>query len=321
MDIINKRGVDVMDITAVKQQIQKKEPQHFYIFVGEEVAVMDIYINKIAECINVKPTRADSIADIMPKLTTNSFLSVPQCYVIREDNDFIKSDAVQDFVDEKIQNKNIVVLCFYSLDKRTKFYKAYNDSIVNFERLNEQILSKYVHKEIELSERSTRMLIEICESDLSRIYLEIDKIKTYSKYNALTYEAALKELIDAGTIYEPPYDAIFDFVDAVLRRKVRLAYNLYSQCQDIGEANMTLLSVLYNNAKAVLQVQSCTSKDIAKSTGLTGFQIKLAKEKMGHYKNRELVDMMKLIQRVERGIKTGEIEDAMSIEYVLANVL
>jgi hypothetical protein len=42
---------------------------------------------------------------------------------------------------------------------------------------------------------------------------------------------------------------------------------------------------------------------------------------MGHYKNRELVDMMKLIQRVERSIKTGEIEDAISIEYVLVNVL
>ena len=81
MDIVYKRGLDVMDITAVKQQIQKKEPQHFYIFVGEEVAVMDMYINKIAECINVKPTRADSVVDIMPKHTTNSFLSVPQCYV------------------------------------------------------------------------------------------------------------------------------------------------------------------------------------------------------------------------------------------------
>ncbi len=310
-----------MDITAVKQQIQKKEPQHFYIFVGEEVAVMDIYINKIAECINVKPTRADSVADIMSKLTTNSFLSVPQCYVIREDKEFIKSDAVQDFVDDKIQDKNIVILCFYSLDKRTKFYKAYTDSIVNFERLNEQITSKYIHKEIELSERSTRMLIEICENDLSRIYLEIDKIKTYSECNKLTYEASLTELINAGTIYEPPYDAIFDFVDAVLRKKVKLAYNLYRQCQDIGEANITLLSVLYSNAKALLQVQSCTSKDIAKSTGLTGFQIKLAKERMGHYKNRELVDMMKLIQKVERSIKTGEIEDAISIEYVLVNVL
>ena len=215
-----------MDITVVKQQIQKKEVQHFYIFVGEEIEVMKVYTDKIAECINVKPTRADSVADIMPKLTSNSFLSIPQCYVIREDNEFIKSDAVQDFVDEKIQNQNIVILCFYSLDKRTKFYKAYNSSIVEFNRLNEQILSKYVHKEIDLSERSTRMLIEICENDLSRIYLEIDKIKTYSECNKLTYEASLTELINAGTIYEPPYDAIFDFVDAVLKRKVILMRKL-----------------------------------------------------------------------------------------------
>ena len=315
-----------MDITAVKQQIQKKQPQHFYIFVGEEVAVMDIYINKIAECINVKPTRADSVADIMHKLTGNSFLSVPQCYVIREDTDFIKSDVVQDFVDEKIQNQNIVILAFYSLDKRTKFYKAYNSSIVNFERLNEQITSKYVHKEIELSERNTRMLIDICENDLSRIYLEIDKIYQLAGYfqrveKMVSSDKVFDSLVKEGVIYEPPYDAIFDFVDAVLKMNVKLAYNLYRQCQDIGESNLVLLSVLYNNAKAVLQVQSCTSDNIAKTTGLTGFQIKCAKEKCGRYRNRELVDMMRLIQRVEKGIKTGEIEESVSIEYVLVNCL
>ena len=315
-----------MDITVVKQQIQKKEPQHFYVFVGEEVAVMDTYINKIAECINVKPTRADTVADIVPKLTTTSFLSVPQCYVIREDAEFIKSDAVQDFIDEKIQDKNIVILCFYSLDKRSKFYKAYNHSIVNFERLNEQILSKYIHKEIDLSERNTKELISLCENDLSRIYLEIDKIYQLAGYfqrveKLINYDEVFHILVASGVIYTPPYDAIFDFVDAVLKRQKELAYNLYRQCQDIGEANMTLLSVLYSNAKATLQVQSCTSKDIANSTGLTGFQIKLAKERIGHYKNRELVNMMKLIQNVERSIKTGEIEDVASIEYVLVNVL
>lgn len=307
-----------MDITTVKQQIKNKQPQHFYIFVGEEVAVMDIYINKIAECINVKPTRADAVLDIMPKLTGNSFLSVPQCYVIREDTDFIKSDAVQDFADEKIQNQNIVILAFNSLDKRTKFFKAYNDSIVYFERLNEQILSKYIHKEIELSERNVRTLIEICEFDLSRIYLEIDKIKSFAKDN---FDAAFLKLVKEGVIYEPPYDAIFDFVDAVLKKQVKLAYNLYKQCQDIGESNLTLLSVLQSNAKAVLQVQSCTSNDIAKTTGLTGYQIKLAKEKCGHYSNRELVNMMRVVQNVERGIKTGEIEESISIEYVLVNCL
>ena len=310
-----------MDITVVKQQIQKKEVQHFYIFVGEEIEVMKVYIDKIAECINVKPTRADSVADIMPKLTSNSFLSTPQCYVIREDNEFIKSDAVQDFVDEKIQNQNIVILCFYSLDKRTKFYKAYNSSIVEFNRLNERNLSVLIAQKIQLSEHSTKLLMEICEFDLGRIYLEIDKIKTYSEYNKLTYEASLTELINAGTIYEPPYDAIFDFVDAVLKRKVKLAYNLYQQCRDIGESNLALLSVLFTNAKAVLQVQSCTSKDVAKSTGLTGWQIKCAKDKCGYYRNRELVQMMRIVQNTEKGIKTGEIEESMAIEYVLVNVL
>ena len=313
-----------MDITSVKQQIQKKEPQHFYIFVGEEVAVMDIYIRKIAECINVKPTRADTIVNILPKLTSNSFLSVPQCYVIREDTDFIKSDAVQDFVDNKIQNKNIIILAFNSLDKRTKFYKAYNNSIVYFERLNEQILSKYIHKEIDLSERNTRMLAEICEYDLSRIYLEIDKIKSYHGAHKMPngyYDSIFEDLVKEGVIYEPPYDAIFDFVDAVLKRNIKLSYNLYRQCQDIGESNLVLLSVLYTNAKAVLQVQSCTSDNVSKTTGLTGFQIKCAKEKCGRYRNRELVDMMRLIQRVEKGIKTGEIEEPISVEYVLVNCL
>ena len=312
-----------MDITSVKQQIKNKQPQHFYIFAGEEVAVMDIYINKIAECINVKPTHADSVADIMSKLSSNSFLSVPQCYVIREDTDFIKSDAVQDFVDEKIQNKNIVILAFNSLDKRTKFYKAYNDSIVYFERLNEQILSKYVHKEIELSERNTRTLIEICEYDLSRIYLEIDKIRTYTSCGeySKTHDQAFEQLVKDGVIYEPPYDAIFDFVDAVLKRKVKLSYNLYRQCQDIGESNLAILSVLYSNTKSALQVQSCKSQDVANSTGLTGFQIKCAKDKCGYYSNRELVNMMRLIQKVEKGIKTGEIEESISVEYVLVNCL
>ncbi len=310
-----------MDITAVKQQIQKKEPQKFYIFVGEEIEVMRTYINKIAECINTKPVYADTVADIMPKITTNSFLSTEQCYVIQEDKEFIKSEAIQDFIDEKIQNNNIIILTFGSLDKRSKLYKTYNDSITYFERLTERVLSSYIAREITLSERNTRILIEICENDLGRIYLEIDKIKTFASIKGTNYDVAFQQLLSEGIIYEPPYDAIFDFVDAVLKRKVKLAYNLYQQCISFGESNLALLSVLFNNAKAVLQVQSCSSKDIAQATGLTGFQIKCAKDKCGIYKNRELVNLMKVVQKVEKGIKTGEIEEQFSIDYVLVNVL
>ena len=310
-----------MDITAVKQQIKNNTPSKFYVFVGEEVTVMREYIERIAHCINVEPTYADTVLDIMPNLTSKSLLSVPQCYVIREDKDFIKSDALQDFIDEKTQNKNIIILCFYSLDKRSKLYKAYKDSIVYFERLNERILSKYIAQKIELSERNVRTLMEICEFDYGRCLLEIDKIKTFADIKGTNYDVAFQQLLSEGAIYEPPYDAIFDFIDAVLKHKVKLAYNLYQQCMDIGESNLALLSVLFSNARSTLQVQSCQSKDIAQSTGLTGFQIMKAKERCNVYTNRELVSMMRLIQKVERGIKTGEMEEQFSVEYVLINVL
>lgn len=316
-----------MDITTVKQQIKNKEPQHFYVFTGEEVAVMDIYINKIAECINTKPIRAESIIDIMPRLSGTSFLNTAQVYVIREDTDFLKQEkSWQAFIDGSIQKNNIIILCYNSLDKRSKFYKQYNSILVEFTRLNEQILSKYALQKIKLSSNNLHTLIEVCEYDLSRIYLEIDKILAYGysiedKNEYGRYDRAFEKLLAAGVIYKPSYDAIFDFIKAFMKRDANTAFKLYQMCMDIAEPNMRILSVMHTTAKQVLQVQACQSSDIAKSTGLTGFQIHNAKELINHYSNRELVDMIRCIRKAEKGIKTGEIEDMMSVPYVMVNML
>ena len=74
------------------------------------------------------------------------------------------------------------------------------------------------------------------------------------------------------------------------------------------------------NCRQVLQVQSYTGNDILNATGLTQRQGNKAKEKLGHYTNRQLINIMKLVQRVEEGIKTGRIEDSVSVEYILAEI-
>lgn len=135
--------------------------------------------------------------------------------------------------------------------------------------------------------------------------------------NMNKYDEAFEKLLEDGTIHQFPKDAIFDFVDAILDRKVNQVYDLFRQCQEVGEGTLVMLSVLYNNVKAVLQVQSCDNKDITGTTGLTGWQIKCAKEKAGVYSNEDLMYLMKLIQKVEKGIKTGLIEDSIAVEYIL----
>jgi DNA polymerase III delta subunit len=136
----------------------------------------------------------------------------------------------------------------------------------------------------------------------------------------MTADQAFEELLKQGVIYQPPKDAIFDYVDAVLKHEVNKSFDLLEQCYAVGESTIVLLSVLYTNIKQVLQVQSCKSNDIVKSTGLTGWQIKCAKEKMGHYSIGDLVYMLKLVRDTEMKIKTGEIEEQMAVPYVMVNI-
>ena len=190
----------------------------------------------------------------------------------------------------------------------------------------EQLLVKYIKKYLNLTANNCSKLIDVCERSYGRILLEIDKIRQYRKAldlirdDEMTDDYFFEQLLKNGTIYKPPKDAIFDFVDAVLRRKSALSFDLLRQCYAVGEATMVLLSVLYTNVKQVLQVQSYKGNNIEKGTGLTSWQIKCAKDKMGHYSIGELVYMMRLIQKTEQGIKEGKVDEDIAVDYILVNI-
>lgn len=316
-----------MDVSDVKNQIKQKRIDPYYIFTGPEWEVQKQYIYMIAKVLNAEVKRIDSISDVYGKVRSISMLGKRFCYVVRDDKELIMYPELQDQLGRLMSNGNVLIHIITSIDKRTKFYKLYKNKIVEFDPLKPQVLKKYIQKEIPLSDRNCQMLIDICENDYGRILLEIDKIYQFSNYYMrmpiapIDYNEVFDLLVKDGTIYEPPYDAVFDFVDSVLKRKVNRSFDLLQQSYDSGEATLVLLSVLYNNAKALLQVQSCESNDIAKVTGLTGWQIKNAIDKKGKYTNGELVRLLRIIQKVESGIKTGTIDEKIAMEYVLVNVL
>ena len=315
-----------MEITTIQKQIKDKSVNNFYIMSGEEIAVQDIYIKKIAECKQLNILRADTIAEITIKLSNKAFISSSYCYIVHNDNDFLKAENSWDKVISSIGN-NILILIYDNIDKRSKFYKRFINDIAVFEHLGEDILIKYIQKQIDLSVNNCKMLIDICEHDYSRILLEIDKIKQFredyikDKELPKPYDGIFLQLVNDGTIYRPPKDAIFDLVDSICKGNIDKSYQLYEDCKAINESPLAIISVLYNNMKQMLQVQSCHNSDIAKSTGLTNWQIMQAKDKIGAYSIRELVNALKVIQKTEQAIKTGEIEQDIAIDYIMLNIL
>lgn len=305
-----------MEIQELKCLIKDNSIPNFLVFTGEEYAIQKIYIKQIAKVKNLTVRYIDSVTDILTELGSISFLKVNYLYVVLDDKELISNETLQKELIDRLKT-DILILTLTSVDKRLKFCKTYKQSFVEFNALKSEMVKRYIQKEIDLSDKNCDRLIEACEGSYSRCLLEIDKIKRYAGNSNKAFE----QLLADGTIHQPPKDAIFDFVKAVLQNHARLAYSLLEECKAVGESNLAILSVLFNSTKQLLQVQTCESKDIEKTTGLQYWQIKNAKECVGRYSTNNLIYIMKLIQSTERRIKTGEIEESIAVEYVISNIL
>lgn len=311
-----------MTVADLKAQIQSNTFDNFLIFAGEEYMVQKIYIRQIAKVRNLTIKYIDTVSEIFKRLGTLSMLGEKFLYVVRDDKEFMQDEIYIAETVNRLADDMLILLC--TPDKRLKFYKGHKDTIIEFEALNGAILKRYIQKEIDLNDSNCDLLAELCGNNYGECLLEIDKIKQYAAGAQPEYgqphqpDSVFKYLVNDGTIYTPPKDAIFDFVKAVLQGRPKLAYQLLQDCKAIQEPTLVLLSVLYQNTRAVLQVQTCTSGNIEKSTGLTGWQIRNAKECINVFSEEDLMYLLKLIQGTEQRIKQGLIEDEIGIDYVLA---
>lgn len=309
------------DLSTLKAHIKTGNLSSFYVFTGPEVKVQDIYIQQMAKVSNATIKKPDSITELMTNIRSISFLKSRHIYVLRECKEFLSDDKFQMLITQiNTFSDDIVVFIYSTIDKRSKIYKSMQDNIIEFEPLREDILIRYIQKEADLNDTHCRTLIELCDADYSRILLEIDKINTYAEIKKMDANKAMDILVSEGTIYTPPKDAVFDFVDAVLRYKPKTAFKLLRDSYLYGEATMVLLSNLYSSAKQLLQYQTYKGDNLIQSTGLTPFQVKLASGRTGYYSAGDLVYLMRTVREVERGIKTGEIEEQLAVYYVLVSL-
>lgn len=310
-------------IAEVKKQILEKKPSPFYIFTGEEPMVMEVYIEKLAGTVGEKPRRLDAVTDAYHKMQNRSVMTGKQCYVVRDDKAFLTEEKNWDkFISGQAQKGNILILVYTKMDKRAKFYKRLKDHIIEFDKMTPQVLAKYAIKQYGFDERNALMLAEICDCNYGRFMLECNKTSHYADAKNATINDAFRYMYNNHIFYLPPKDAIFDFVDAFCRGEIERSYEEYEHCKGIGESPIVLLSVLYTNFKSMLMVASDPGgQGITERTGLTGFQVKLAKEKLGAYTIDELLRALKLIRFVEKSIKIGNIDQELAIDYLLVNIL
>ena len=307
-----------MTVNELKSNIITNNLSNFYIFYGDEYYVQKVYISKIAEVTNSTIQYIESISEIGKSAGASLFAS-KKCFVCLDNTELSKSNNLERDIEKIKQNLglNCLILQFSKLDKRSKLYTLAKEYGIEFEQLHSVVIQKHLMENLKILPVTANKLAEICENDYGRCLLELDKVKNFTNEEP---DKAFKTLLDKGIIYEPPGDKIFDFVNAVLGNKTKLAFSLLQDCKDIGEPSLRLLLVLYNSVKHLLQVQSC-ERNIEETTGLTSWEVRNVQNFQGIYRNSELVNAMRIIRDTEVGIKTGKIDESIAVEYVLVNMM
>lgn len=324
-----------MTLAELQKQIMSKKIDKTLLLYGEEVAIMDIYLDKIYKVLGCDVVHADTVQEVYPKLVQKRITSsAPRCFVVRDDKEFLKAEKEWAKVFNAVDSgADTLILIYSSVDKRTKFYKSHQARFCEFGKLNSSILAGYVDRLLPgMSQREREEFCEICENNYSRILLEADKVRHYAHYldhtsgvstSSVDYKMCLDTLLCQNVIYRPIGDITFLFTDAILTRNYKDTAKYLKQAKAIGESEILTLSVLYNGFKQILMVQGLgrNQSEPVKRTGLTAWQVKMAKEKQGHYSISELVNALKVIRDVEKGVKTGTIDADVAVEYVIVNIM
>lgn len=302
-----------MELWELKDRISNNTIPNFLIFTGPELGLMDIYINQIAKVLETKPKRVDNVASVVSASKIFSLTAGNKYSIVRGDKSLLTSEKLQ----EKVRNiKDYLVVIYDNIDKRSKLYKDFEDSIVTFNYMDEKTLLSLLSRKVNLSKENLEWLITACGYDYARCLLEIEKLNLFDEDK----NTLLDEFRRDGVIHSEIGDVIFQFVDAVMTRKKATSWKLYELLKLKGESNIKIISLLYNNFKALLSVQFCKDPT-AENTGLTPYQISLNKNRRGIYKDYELLDIIKLLSKTDYNIKNGIIEEPISVEFLLVKIL
>lgn len=313
-----------MNLLELKSSISTKEFQPLYIFFGPEYVILETYIKKIQTVLNIPIVSSESVLSIYKNLNNKSiFGNTSKLYVVREDKEFLTKESVWEELESKLRKQQCYLICkFSSLDTRSKFFKKFSSNITEFVKLSPEVLTKYIKKEISLSDKYCHYLCDICGNDYGRILLEVDKIKCYSSQTGCSDEKSFVICGKAGQFYQELSENSFGLVSAVLSRDVDQCYELLDDFTQRKDNPLAMISLLHNNFKNLLQYKLAQdSENILQVTGLTAFQVKTCSANKNKYTTTEIIRILKYIKYCEKSVKSGVLSSDYVLDYLLINIL
>ena len=314
------------------QDIKTGQLNHLYLLYGEEAYLRRQYRDRLKEALigddnmnyHYYEGKNISIGEVIDQAETLPFFSEKRLIVI-ENSGLLKSGGEQlaEYLADFPQT-TYFLLVESQIDKRSKLYKtiASKGCCVEFAIQDEETLKRWIlgmmkKENKKISQRDLNLLLEKTGTDMENIRKETEKLFCYCLDKEAITEADIEEICTKRI-----GNHIFDMVSAIADKKQKKALELYYELLAQKEPPMRILFLIARQFNLLYQVKELRGKGyqnkvIGEKVGLPGFIAGKYCTQASRFKAEELRDALEACVEAEEAIKTGRMNDNMSVEILI----
>lgn len=210
------------------------------------------------------------------------------------------------------------------IDKRSKLFKTVSAQgiAVEFPIQSEATLKKWILGIIkkegkQITEPALQHFLEKTGTDMENIRKELEKLMCYCMEKEAVREADIEEICTKRI-----NSHIFDMINAIADKKQRKALDLYYDLLALKEPAMRILFLIARQFNLLLQVkelkkQGLDNKSIGAKISLPPFVAGKYAAQAAKFRTSDLHAALEACVEAEESVKTGRMNDIMSVELLI----
>lgn len=259
---------------------------------------------------------------------------------IEEDSDNAKDSdkkkkqeyGLADFLAE-IPDTTVLIFNEEKVNRGTKLYKACAKYgyVATFEKISENdpqgmkklqgyVLAKLKRENKNITYGAMNMFLERTGTDLTKVFLELDKLLSYTMDRDSITEDDVKALIP-----ERLEDKIFEMIDCISGRNQKRALDLYYDLVRKKESPVKILSMIEKHYHQIYGIKQLSGSGLDYKEILKMVEIKSSSEYVykkyvnlaRQYSSEDLKKAMEMCLDFDKSFKSGKIKDNVAVEMVI----
>ena len=318
---------------TINEDIKQNTYHRAYLLYGEEEYLKHAYLDKLLKALNPDGDtmnfsrfsgKNQNEGEIIDLAETMPFFADHRVIVLEDTGMFKnKTDALADYMAE-LPDYLILIWSESEVDKRSRMYKALSKAgyAAEFKTQTAESLARWVLQGLkqegkQITQKNMDLFLSMTGSDMGQIRMELDKLLSYT---------IGKKVIEAGDIEaictRHIENQIFDMIRAVSAHQQKKALAMYYDLLALREPPMRILYLLGREFSILRKVKELTgegagSVSIASSLGLRPFVVKNYLSMVGNYTADQLRAAVEDFVQTEQDVKTGKLEDKLSVELMI----